>query len=274
MAVEQDQAKIQSAFEAARERVFSARDVQRASGLTARQLNDWDERGALPHDREGEIGWRRFSIREMFVLVVCAELRSKFGVSVERVKHVQKFMLQDGADHFAAAIRLMGVLGVAVWLLTDFEGTFVMDSELEFDQLWSMGYFGGDEPASYALLKVNPLVNRLLGCMKEPMFLPTHGRGYEIMHDIRYNLGVYSPEEFEAIELIRSGDYESVEIVAPSGKIETLYATARVDPTADLDEIRRKHPFQTLTVKMKDGKTVSVTQQQVIKPSRPKGQTQ
>ena len=126
MAVEQDQAKIQSAFEAARERVFSARDVQRASGLTARQLNDWDERGALPHDREGEIGWRRFSIREMFVLVVCAELRSKFGVSVERVKHVQKFMLQDGADHFAAAIRLMGVLGVALWLLTDFEGTFVM----------------------------------------------------------------------------------------------------------------------------------------------------
>jgi hypothetical protein len=220
--------------------------------------HDWDERGALPHDREGDVGWRRFSIREIFVLMVCYELRSKFGVSVERVKYVQEFMLQDGADHLAVAIQLMGILGVGVWLLTDFEDTFIMDSELEFEQLWSMGFFGGDKPASYAMLKMNPLVNRLLGCMKEPVFLPAHGRGYEIMHDIRYNLGVYSPEEFDAIELIRSGDYESVEIVAPNGKIETLYATARVDPTADLDEIRRKHPFQTLTVKMKDGKTVSV----------------
>lgn len=270
--VERERIKEQGVSDATDERVYSARDVLRASGLTARQLNDWDERGALPHDREGETGWRRFSIREIFVLMVCAELRTQFGVSVERVKFVQKFMLQDGADHFQAAIRLMGVLGLGVWLLTDFEGTFIMDSEMEFEQLWSMGYFGGDEPAAYALLKVNPLVNRLLGCMKEPILLPAHGRGYQIMNDPSYNIGLYSPEELEAIELIRSGNYESVEIVAPNGRIETLYATARVDPTADLNQIRREHPFQTLTVKMKDGKTLSVTQQKVIKPSRPRGQ--
>lgn len=270
----QDRVNVQSAFEAASERVFSARDVQRASGLTARQLNDWDERGALPHDREGETGWRRFSIREIFVLMVCAELRSKFGVSVERVKFVQKLMLQDDADHFASAVQLMEILGVGVWLLTDFEHTFIMDSELELGELWSMGLFGTDKPAAFALLKMNPLVNRLLACMKEPEYLPTHGRGYDIMHDIRYNLGGYSPEELEAIQLIRSGDYESVEIVAPNGKIETLYATARVDPSVDLNQIRREHPFQTLTVKMKNGKTVSVTQQTVFKPSSPKGQSQ
>ena len=252
------------------ERIFSARAVQMATGLTSRQLNDWDERGALPHSREGEVGWRRFSIREIFALMVCVELRNKFDVSVERVKHVQEIMLKDGADYFIDAANLMESLGLGVWLLTDFGSTLIMDSELKFKLLWEYGFFGGDGDDAYALLKLNPLVNRLLSYREEPLFLPANGRGRELMTIS----SVETKEECEALKLIRSGDYESVEIVAPNGKIETLYATAQVDPTADLNQIRREHPFQTLTVKMKDGKTHSVTQQKVIKPSRPKGQPQ
>lgn len=260
--------ELQQAYKVAYERVFTAREVQQSSGLTARQMNDWDERGALPHEREGDSGWRRFTARDIFVLMVCAELRSRFGVSVERIKYVQGFMLQDGADHLEAAIYLMAHLGVAVWLLTDFEETFVMDSELEFTDMWGHGYFGGDHESSFALLKLSPIVNRLLAMRTDSTPIPLHGRGYEIMQEMRAAFGVRTPEEYEALQLIRSGNYERVEIVAPNGKIETLYATARIDPTANLNKIAEEHPYQTLIVRCQDGRTVSVEQTTSHKPSQ------
>jgi DNA-binding transcriptional MerR regulator len=249
--------------------VFTARDVQENSGLTSRQLNDWDERGALPHDRETGSSWRRFSMLDVFILMTCAELKRQFGVSVDRVKYVQECMLQEGANHLEAAIRLMSTLGVGVWLLTDLEKTFIMDSELEFADLWQHGYFGGEGPKSYAMLKMNPIVNQLLACRSEPVFrfLPNHGRGYELMSEVRSTFGVRSPEELEVLQLIRSGEYESVEIIAPDGRIETILANAKINPTADLYEILRKHPFQSLTVKQKDGRMVSIQQEAIVKHS-------
>lgn len=260
--------ELQKAYRAAYERVFTAREVQQASGLTRRQINDWDGRGALPHEREGDSGWRRFTARDIFILMVCAELRSRFGVSVERIRFVQEFMLQEGADHLQAAIDIMASLGVAVWLLTDFESTFDMDSELEFADQWRHGFYGGERDASFALLKVSPIVNRLLALRSEPTHLPLHGRGYEVMQEMRDLLAVRSPEEYEALQLIRSGDYERVEIVAPNGKIKTLYATAKVDPTADLSKIAQEHPYQTLIVTRRDGRTVSIERTTSHKPSQ------
>lgn len=253
------------AYQAAHERVFTAHDVQEVAGLSSRQLNDWDQRGALPNERGTKAGWRRFTARELFILMTCGELRRQFGVSVDRIRYVQQFMLRDEANHLEAAIRLMSSLGVAVWLLTDFEETFIMDSELEFQDLWQLGFFGGSDPAAYALLKINPIVNQLLGTRKERVFLPNHGRGYEIMREMRSAFGVESASEFDVLQLIRSGDFERVEIVAPNGKIETIRTTSNPDPGADLDQIRREHPFSTLTVVQRNGKTVSIEQVATIK---------
>lgn len=262
--------KFQLAFHAAWERVFTARDVQEAAGLSSRQLNDWDVRGALPHERGADAGWRRFTARDLFILMTCAALRRQFGVSVDRIRYVQQFMLQDGADHLEAAIHLMSTLGVGVWLLTDFEKTFVMDSELEFQDLWQHGYFGGSASDSYALLKINPIVNQFLGCRTGGLFLPEHGRGYEIMQEMRSAFGVKSPEEFEVLQMIRGGDFERVEIKSLKGEIQTIRATSYPDPDANLDDIRREHPYLSLTVVQRDGRTVSIEQTTTIKPNRKK----
>lgn len=168
-----------------RERAFSSSEMQQAAGLSYRQINDWDERGAIPSDREGERGWRRFSAREIFVVMVISEIHKRFGVPISRMGFIRECMLQDGANHLAVAIRLMSVVGVGVWLLTDLEETFVMDSELEFQDLMDLGYFRAEDERAYVFMSLTPLVNRFLELAGDGSTLKPHGRGYEIIRELK-----------------------------------------------------------------------------------------
>jgi len=246
---------------------YSSREVQDAAGLTPRQVNDWDSRGMLPHGREGKGKWRRFSSRDLFALAVCAEIRRQFGTPVERLKWVQEFMLQEKANHLEAAIDLMTTLGVGVWLLTDFEQTFIMDSELEFTDLWQYGYFGPKREKSFVLLPIDTLVNRLLACLKKPIHLEAHGRGYEIMGSARAMDRVRSPEELLVLEKIRSGEFTRVEVETLDGEIATIRTTSRPDPGTRFEALLDK-PYQSLKLTTKDGKIVSIVQEVTTKPRR------
>ena len=239
-----------------------------AVGLSYRQLIGFAAEGAIPEARDGETRWREFSPREVFVLMVCDEMRKNFGTSVEKLSYVADFMLQKGANHLHAAITLMGDLGIAVWLVTDFDKTFIIDSELEFLDLMKVHYFGGDQEAAFVWLKVNPIVNRLLSLRREPIHLPAHGRGYEIMEEIGAQFGVRTPEEFEILQLIRSGDYDRIEITTRNGAVEVIRTTFHPETTARLTELLRAHDFQQLTVTKRDGKIVSVEQVATRKPGR------
>ena len=247
---------------------YSSRDVHAVTGLTPRQLNDWDERGALPHERNGKEGWRRFSPRDIFALMVCAEFRRTLGVPVERLKYVKEFMTSDGADHLSAAIQLMDVLGVGIWVMTDFKETFIMDSELEFHDLWRFGHFGADNESTLAFVNVTPLVNKLLGALEDPIELKAHGRGYEILRSLDEMKPTLSTEERLVLDLIRGGEVSKVEVVLRSGDVETIRTTARLEAVADLNQILNGEPYQRLTVSKKDGTVVQVEQELTIKPAR------
>lgn len=240
---------------------LSAGEVQAAAGLTYRQLNDWESRGALPSDPNRARGWRKFSPREVFVLMVCAEIRRRFGTPIERIKFVSDFMLQPGTDHFSAAIRLMDMLGVGVWLMTDFEDTFVMDSELEFRDMAAYGFFGGEDHAGYVVLKLNPLVNRLLACLNDPVQLPSHGLGYQILREIERRFGENSPAERQVLDAIRSGDFSKIEVVTREGKITTIRTIGHPSPTESVEDLLSWHDFQRLVVTKRNGQVVSVEQQ-------------
>lgn len=221
----------------------------------------------LPHDREGEDRWRRFTARELFALAICAEIRREFGTPVERLKWMQNFMLQKGANHLEAAIQMMGSLGVGVWLLTDFERTFVMDSELEFADLWNHGYFGPNREKPFVLLPIDTLVNRLLACLKEPIQMEAHGRGYELMRSARAMAQVRTPEEHLVLEKIRSREFTRVEVEMPNGEIETVRTTSRPDPGTRIEALLDT-PYQSLRLTTKDGKVVSIVQEVTTKPRR------
>ena len=127
---------------------FTAKDAKKLAGLSYRQLNDWDARGAVPAERDKEGGWRKFTAKQLFALMICNEIRRLYGTPVERLRFVRFFMMQEGADHLAAAIRLMAE-GFHVFLLTDLKETFVMDSDLEFRDYMELGYFRVEETRPY-----------------------------------------------------------------------------------------------------------------------------
>jgi len=170
--------------------MFLSRDVHGAAGLSSRQLNDWDGRGALPHGRSREEGWRRFGLQELFALATCAEIRRRFGVPVQRLKWVQDCMLQDGVNLLNQAVGAIQMCGESVWLLTDLEKTLIISPEFEFEGLWSGPFFAAHKESAFVLLNVTPLVHRVLGRLDDDILLETYG---------------YDDETLQQVELVAAG---------------------------------------------------------------------
>ena len=147
---------------------ITAANLREAADLSYRQLNDWDEKGALPPSRSDKSSWRRFTPREFFVILVSAFVRKRFGIPLESIAWLQKNMLKDGADYFSAALQSMTYLGMPVLLLTDFKSTLVMDHPFDLSDLLTHGLLSGDSETGFVLVKVNALVNQVLSYLEEP----------------------------------------------------------------------------------------------------------
>src|SRR5437879_9910241 len=68
---------------------FTSRDVIALTGITARQLQWWDERGVVRPEREGHR--RRYSMNQLTEIVVICQLRRK-GFSLQGVRKVVRFL--------------------------------------------------------------------------------------------------------------------------------------------------------------------------------------
>jgi hypothetical protein len=252
---------------------LKASDVREAAGLSYRQLNDWDGKGALPGKREGQAGWRRFSARDVFALMVCSEIRKRFGVPVESLRFVRDFMLQEGADHLRAAVE-MKALGLSVWLMTDLRETFDMDTDLEFTNMLALGLLRSDTAPGYVFLNLNPLVNKLLAALKKPVQLPVLHEVYAGLDALHAERSVMSDEELEVLRLLRERDYTRVTIERKDGEIvgasveKELIEPGRTATDEELKAIISSHDYQTVTVKMHGGRVVRLTQTVHLKTTK------
>ena len=77
------------------EPALAASELLELTGLTYRQLNEWDKRDALPHDRKGESGWRRLNGWQAMALSIASDLRRRFGVPVGMSRGVISWLLGD-----------------------------------------------------------------------------------------------------------------------------------------------------------------------------------
>jgi hypothetical protein len=94
-------------------------------------------------------------------------------------------MLQDGADHFSAALEMIRH-GLAVLIFTDLSHQFQMDTEIALGDLLNLGYGRYDKPQSYVLLLVNPVINKMLAALKNPAQLEISDTVYDAMLDAQY----------------------------------------------------------------------------------------
>jgi DNA-binding transcriptional MerR regulator len=71
---------------------FSSREVMGLTGVTARQLQWWDERGVVKPERDGHR--RLYSTQNVLEMAVISELRRK-GFPLQKVRKVVRFLQRE-----------------------------------------------------------------------------------------------------------------------------------------------------------------------------------
>ena len=80
---------------------FPSHDVIALTGITARQLQYWDEHGVVKPEREGHR--RRYSMQKLTEVAVICELRRK-GFSLQGVRKVMRFLDREFGKRLAETV--------------------------------------------------------------------------------------------------------------------------------------------------------------------------
>jgi DNA-binding transcriptional MerR regulator len=80
---------------------FTSRDVIALTGITARQLQWWDERRIVVPSREGHR--RLYSMEDLAEVSVICELRRR-GFSLQRVRKVMRFLQKEFSKRLAETV--------------------------------------------------------------------------------------------------------------------------------------------------------------------------
>jgi len=94
------------------QKAFSTQEVIRLTGITARQLQWWDERGIIVPARQGHR--RTYSFEDLTEVAVICELRRK-GFSLQRMRKVVRFLKKEFGRRLAETVSVSS----SYHLLTD-----------------------------------------------------------------------------------------------------------------------------------------------------------
>jgi DNA-binding transcriptional MerR regulator len=100
---------------------FTSNEVMALTGITARQLQWWDERGVVVPERQGHR--RIYAWDELVTVAVLCQLRRR-GFSLQRMRKVIRFLQQEFGTSLAAAVSG----GSDYHLLTDGANLFLRTS--------------------------------------------------------------------------------------------------------------------------------------------------
>ena len=101
---------------------FSSEEVAELGGVTARQLQWWDERGVVSPQHQGHR--RRYRLEELVEVSVIAELRQK-GFSLQKIRKVLRFLQRELGRRLADILRASS----DYHLLTDGKNIFLEDNQ-------------------------------------------------------------------------------------------------------------------------------------------------
>lgn len=110
------------------EQFFNSLEAMKLTGITARQLQWWDERGIVVPERQGRN--RLYSEEDLAELAVISELRRK-GFPLQRVRKVMRYLQREFGKRLAATVTA----GSEYHLLTDGRRLYLENSERQIIDL-------------------------------------------------------------------------------------------------------------------------------------------
>jgi len=247
---------------------LTASDLQRASGMSYRQLNSWDEKGAIPSSREHEEAWRKFAPNDFFTILICKELRDRFGVSFEAIRKLQDTFNTDKVNNLQHTINLITPPGYTVCLFTDLEEDFFIDQDLEIANYIRAGLFRKKNAKDYILLRLNPLVNKIFEILKKPP-IPDGDEWYQKIFELQGQRFVQNDAEFHLLSIVRSKDFRSITVHLKDGRIyqTDTYDELRekVDDTHELMKIIKEKQYQSVSIDLADGEVIRISRKNPVK---------
>lgn len=235
-------------------RRFRATETARVVGLTYRQLRTLEERTGSAALRQGKGEWNTYAFRNIFAILICVEIRDRFGVPLDRLGWLIDFMMHDGADHFAYAHQTIRKHGFVIFLLTDLKSFFQMGTDIDLEEMLQLGYFRHDAPEAYYMLKINPIINRILELTKHPEPLKVRDDFYQKVSKVDRLWRASNLEERDLLAFVRDKKNRSVKVQLNDAGEITHFECEREEPaSSDIAELIAKDPFQTVEVKMRRG---------------------
>jgi DNA-binding transcriptional MerR regulator len=225
-----------------------SRHTIKEAGIAYRVANHWESVGLMPETRpEGGKGWRKFSTLDLVWLHVLTGLRM-FGMSLEQLKKVKESLQEQYVYRQGATARTTFWEYHVAHALAHRQPTYLLVFR---DGTAEPAYFEQYQ-TSLTLISLADHIHININEILQALF-PS-----------RDMTPVYEPsptltnEEFEAVFLLRTGNYDSITLKGKGGKIETIEAEETISNTERLTDILNDSAYQDVEIKRRDGKTVSV----------------
>lgn len=255
---------------------LTASDLQKAAGLSYRQLNSWDEKGVLPESREADEAWRKFTPNDAFIVLIYKELRDQFGVPLETLKRFQNDLLKNDVNYLEQTVHLIGQAGLTVCLLTDLKKNLIIDNDLEISTLFREGLLRNPSAEDYIILRLNPLVNRLFDIIGLPP-LPAGAAVYDAILTALNKGAVQSSPEYHLLELVRSKDFRQITVHLKDGQIiqtDTFEELGKkVGSEKELLKIIGEKQYQSIAIDLTGGEIIRISRKSPVKYNKETGKS-
>lgn len=137
------------------DQTFTSSQVSKRTGLTARQLQWWDEQGIVVPVRQGHR--RIYSARDLAELAVLCDLRRR-GFSLQRIRKMLDLLRREFGQNLADLVTH----GPGLHLLTDGESVYLRDSDSGVIDLLR------NTQQPLLAICIGPVLERVLAPVEEP----------------------------------------------------------------------------------------------------------
>jgi hypothetical protein len=158
--------------------------------------------------------------------------------------------------------------GLAVFILTDLSQQFEMDTDCEIGRLLESGYCRYDEPQSYALILVNPLVNKMLAALKKPTRLDISDGAYDALQNADYLMRVHDTAELAVLELMRRPNLFKFSVIQKGDREVVLEIEMAGRQDWDIRRDLESEGFQSEGMNRSDPKEVPVPRKMAKKVAK------
>ncbi len=248
-------------------KIFRAADT----GLTYRQIQELEKVGLQKSERSSDKKWRRYALNEITCFLIIAKLKD-YGFTFSQLKSVVTFLYETDIELVRGdkkskmllieVISRFSLSNLPLYFIctdTDIVGIFDLPSYDVFTQK-----LDSNVRESYLLISPTNILHDTLKNLDKRFESKDRSYIYNLANE-------FSETEKKIVQIIRSGTYESIEVVMKNGKVK--YLSLQQTTPYQKNGLTQKDVINLITTKqygsiraqVEDGKIVNLVGTEKVK---------